>query len=202
MQTLRRERKQKFTKIIAVWIRDSPAILEINQDVLILEEEIVKLAVLLADAATSDGERRTDEEKRPYLAGIEASIFSGRPTTQEDIDATNGNQQTALDAFQIALQTPLNWNWYPAKTTDEKTWRDFRKFICDEYAKDNKCFAKYQTWRTQPYSRGAMSNLAIKRNPENFPASWSDFLASDSGDGKQETATPTEIPDWKKRIEL
>jgi hypothetical protein len=146
-----------------------------------------------AENTTSQPAKKTDEQKPPYvIQGIEASIYSGRPTTQADIDATNGNQQTALDAFQTALQTPLNWNWYPAKTTDEKTWSDFRKFITDMHAKDSQCFSKYQTWRTQPYARGAMSNLAIKRNPENFPASWSDFLASDSMYGKKdEPAAPT-----------
>jgi len=100
-------------------------------------------------------------------------------------------EQPALDAFQMALQTPMNWNWYPAKTTEEKTWRDFRSYIVGLFEADKRCFAKYQTWRTQPYARGAMSNLAIKRNPENFPASWSDFLASSSMYGKEQDESPT-----------
>lgn len=128
---------------------------------------------------------KTDETKGTYTPkGIEQKIWAGLPVEQSDLD--NG-EEIALDAFQSALQTPLNWNWYPAKTTEEKTWRDFRSYVLSLYQTDKNCFTKYQTWRTQPYARGAMSNLAIKRNPENFPASWSDFLASTSMYSKQES---------------
>ena len=42
-----------------------------------------------------------------------------------------------------------------------------------------------------------MSNLAIKRNPENFPASWSDFLASSAmyGVTKGQGVRPVDVDD-------
>lgn len=124
-------------------------------------------------------------------AGLEWLFLSGKEVTQEMIDAALASQQKneALTAFERDLQLPANWQWFPAKATDEKAMSALRRFVVSEYEKDNKAFEKYQTWRNQPYVKGAMSNLSIKRNPENFQASWSDYLASSAMYGKKTDET-------------
>jgi hypothetical protein len=102
-------------------------------------------------------------------------------------------QENAFDAFETDMNTPDKWSWYPARSSEDPAWKLLREFVVEQYAKDKKCFQTYQTWRTQPYARGAMSNLAIKKNPENFPASWTDFLASNAMYGKP--SQPTRLVD-------
>ena len=121
------------------------------------------------------------------------SILVGEEISQESIYA-NKLIGVALQTFETDMQTPGNWDWYPARSSDEKAWKFLREFVIEKYKEDAKCFEKYQTWRTQPYARGAMSNLAIKRNPENFPASWTDFLAS-SANGKPVQSNKVQLDD-------
>jgi len=102
----------------------------------------------------------------------------------EDLNTPAQLEAAAIKAFESALQTPANWQWYSTRGSDEKTWKDFRCFIVKLYVSDPDCFTKYQTWRNTPYMKGTMSNLAIKRNPENFPASWSDFCAGSAMYGR------------------
>ncbi len=105
------------------------------------------------------------------------AILSGENLSQEEIDENNLIQK-ALETFEIDMNTPKeNWSWYPARTSEDKAWKILREFVVARYKEDPKSFEKYQTWRTNPYARGAMSNLAIRRSPEEFPASWSDYLA-------------------------
>lgn len=126
--------------------------------------------------------KKDSKESKKILKNADSAwmLLAGEKISQEAWDE-EAEIKAALDAFESCLQVPGNWNWYPAKTSEEKVWKVLREFVVAEYRKDSKCFEKYQTWRTQPYARGAMGNLAIKRNPENFPASWSDFLASNPG---------------------
>ena len=176
-QTLRRERIQKFAKIIQssrIWklANDSISPFETNT----LCDDLSELAELLADAAESRGEKKTDETKGKYqLQGIEAAMFGDRPVTEQDLPVWEIREKDAISAFESALGVPANWNWYPAKSTEEPTWRDFRKFLVEKYEADPQAFNRYNTWRNQPYVRGAMSNTDIKRFPGNFPTSWSDF---------------------------
>jgi len=93
----------------------------------------------------------------------------------------------AINAFESAFGIERPWNWYPAKTSEEKTWRDFRAYVVEKYEEDHECFTKYVTWRNQKYSKGTMSNLAIKRNPEDFPDSWVMYQASEAMYGKKES---------------
>lgn len=117
-----------------------------------------------------------------------------RPLSIENAIAVNqpieGDEQIkmerlALETFEHDLQLPANWQWYPAKTSDEKAMAFLREFIVRAWRDDPRAFEKYQTWRNTPYVKGAMSNLAIKRNPENFPVSWSDYLAHSAMYGEQ-----------------
>lgn len=104
------------------------------------------------------------------------------------IDPQILREKQAIDAFESAFGVERPWNWYPAKTSEEKTWRDFRAYVVEKYEADPQCFTRYVTWRNQKYSKGTMSNLAIKRNPQDFPDSWVMFLASDSMYGKEPVA--------------
>ena len=92
--------------------------------------------------------------------------------------AKTQGQNEALTTFERDLQLPASWTWYPAKSSEEKEWATLREFVEKTYKNDPAAFSKYQTWRTQPYARGAMSNRAIKNSPADFPLSFSDFLAS------------------------
>lgn len=60
-QTLDRERRQKFDKIILAWIADSPAITDVTGDESLLSEETEKLAALLVVAARSRTEIQAEE---------------------------------------------------------------------------------------------------------------------------------------------
>lgn len=165
MQTLRRGRKQKFIEILSKYY------IGINEGV--LNE--------LLDAAESRTERKTDELKGAYnIKGVEAAIFQGRTVTEEDLPAFENREKAAIDAFEQALGIPSNWQWYPAKTTDEKVWRDFRAYLVKLYEADNQCFVKYSQWRRKPFAKGAVAISTIKRDPSIFASSWADFLASDA----------------------
>jgi len=114
--------------------------------------------------------------EKSKIKGIEAALFSGRPVTSDDLPI----MEVALREFESALSLPANWNWYPAKSGDEKAWRELREFVLDKWQADNQAFRKYATWRATPYVKGALSNLAIQRKPYEFITSWSDYLASSS----------------------
>lgn len=86
-------------------------------------------------------------------------------------------EQKAIESFESAFQLQRPWDWYPTGK-DEKTWRDFRAYVVKLYGKDPDCFSKYVTWSRQPFVKGSMTALGIKRNPENFPDSWSAYLVS------------------------
>ena len=159
-KTLRKERKEKFTEILMKFY------VGVNDGV--LEE--------LLDAAESRSERKTDETPGEYqIPGIEAAMFGNRPVTKDDLDP----EAEALKAFETALHLPGNWQWYPGKSTDEKAWKELRAFVVKLYRMEGvKAFEEYYTWSIQPYSRGAMTVLGIKRNPGDFEASWAAFKAS------------------------
>lgn len=126
---------------------------------------------------------KTDETRGKYITGIEAAIWQGRPVTEADLPDSTESQ--ALQAFERDMQLPASWEWYPAKSSDEKAWRELREFVIATYGRDQKAFERYHTWRNQPYVRGAMSNLAIRQNPANFETSFSDFLQSEKKDAPE-----------------
>ena len=124
---------------------------------------------------------------------------TGNTTTKPDLVdlelaklAKTQGQNEALTAFERDLQLPASWTWYPAKSSEEKEWASLREFVEKTYQQDPAAFAKYQTWRTQPYARGAMSNRAIKISPADFPLSFSDFLASSAMYGGKQQAKKEE----------
>lgn len=180
MTTLRRELRLKFEEILkseAVFCSDG---LENTSP---YREEISALAEKLADTAFIflNPVRTTEPKPEPKFdfakAGLDWQIAAGVEIKQETIDEAV-LEKAALDTFERDMQVASNWEWYPAKGSNERAWKYLREFVVNVYKEDKKAFEKYQTWRTQPFARGAMSNLAIKRRPEDFPSSWTDFLAS------------------------
>lgn len=176
MTTLRRELRQVIFEILEKYYQDNPPSEHAsshNRNVsVIMAEEILELQAF--------------KEKPKFdtsRAGFEWSLLSGKDIKQEQIDSAK-IEKDALDTFERDLQLPANWSWY-GKGTEDRVLADLRSFVVQEYKKNPKCFQTYQTWRIQPFARGAMSNLAIKRNPENFRSSWSDFLASNAMHGKK-----------------
>lgn len=117
------------------------------------------------------------------IKGIQAAMYADRPVTVDDLPL----MELALTEFHAALSLPHNWNWYPAKTSDESAWRELREFVFAEWQKDERTFRKYATWRATPYVKGALSNLAIQRRPTEFITSWSDYLASSSMYGQEKS---------------
>lgn len=87
----------------------------------------------------------------------------------------NKREQAAINAFESAFGITRPWNWY----ANEHTWKDFRKWMISCFEKDNECFVRYSEWRNgKGQYKGAMNNVAIKRNPELFPDSWDMFMAT------------------------
>ena len=174
MATLRRELIQKFTKVLlddwATWEKLGSSVYDAEN-----------IAEHLADVALESRKPQVDLAK----ADVSWAILAGVDITQAQLD-DDQTQRNALESFERDMGLPKNWSWYPAKSSEEKAWKDLRDFVVAQYKKDSKCFQTYQTWRTQPFARGAMSNLAIRKNPENFPASWTDFLASNAMYGKKD----------------
>jgi hypothetical protein len=127
----------------------------------------------------------SEKEKKDILKNSDPawSLLAGQDVEQEQVD-TAKLEKDAFDTFERDLQLPGTWYWH-GKGSEDKALADLRAFVVEQYVKDPKCFEKYNTWRNQPYSKGTMSNLALKRFPENFRASWSDFLASNSMYGKK-----------------
>lgn len=161
-----------------------------------VDEQIINdLMEQLSDAALT----AIKDEKRPKINLAKADPFwalvHGEDIEQSALDE-NKIDALALETFERDMRVPDNWTWSAARGSEDKAWKMLRDFVVKMYREDQLAFQRYQTWRTQPYARGAMSNLAIKKNPENFPASWSDFLASSAMYGHKNTPTrPVETDD-------
>lgn len=121
---------------------------------------------VIPESSINDKDTSSETPQKPDLVDLELQKKARRDEFEP-----------ALLAFERDMRTPGNWTWYPSKTTQEPEWRALRNFIVKLYAEDEKCFEKYNTWRTQPYVKGAMSNRQIKNYPADFEASWSDYLA-------------------------
>lgn len=150
-----------------------PTVSKNGETVSILEPTV---STLRGENAQLELTRETRKSTPQTIKGIEAALFSDRPVTNDDLPM----MEVALHEFESALSLPANWNWYPAKSGDEKAWRELRDFIFEKWQADNGTFRKYATWRATPYVKGALSNLAIQRRPTEFITSWSDYLASSS----------------------
>jgi hypothetical protein len=183
MQTLRRERKQKFNKIISVWVADSPAITDVTGDALLLEEEIGKLSELLANASISEGEKRTDEERAIYKTtkedlaktSVEAAIFGGLEVSQETVDREKF-ERAATSAIEAAFGITRPWDWWNIK----KEWRDLLKLVVDEFRTDSEVFKRYVAWYDDKGKfAGGMNATQIKRDPDLFSTAWDMFKRQD-----------------------
>lgn len=172
MSTLRRNLRLKLEEVIkseAIFCSDG-AELEFP-----CKERIEQFAELLADAALGVFEQKPAFNMSK--AGIEWSVLAGAEINQHDVDETVLLKNT-IDAFESAFSIKGNWNWYPAKPQEMRVWENFREFLVKLYRVDKDCFTKYVTWIAQPYSRGAITGLQIKRNPQDFPDAWASFCMS------------------------
>jgi len=117
---------------------------------------------------------QTDEEKPEYKTkpDLMALLLSQPNVLQE-------REKLAINAFESAFGITRPWTWYPPRTSDERTWKDFRAYVLELFEADHDCFTKYVTWTRVPYAKGTMTALGIKRNPQDFPDSWTCYLASD-----------------------
>ena len=129
------------------------------------------------------------------IKGIEASMWQERETTSDDLPDYERREKEAIDAFEQALNIPANWQWHPAKTTDEKVWRDFRAYLLGLYEADPNCFVKYAQWRRKPFAKGAVALTTIKRDPSIFASSWAEYLSSDAMYG---SPAEDDRPEYKK----
>jgi hypothetical protein len=135
----------------------------------------------------------TPKEQEQNEAKMQALLSAGQ-------NPTLLREKPAIDAFESAFGITRPWAWYPAKTTDERTWKDLRGYLVELYEADPDCFTKYVTWTRVPYAKGTMTALGIKRNPQDFPDSWSCFLVSSSMYGKTETAAKVYKPEPEKKV--
>lgn len=114
-----------------------------------------------------------DIPKNPKTNADTLTAFLG---LQHESQVYNGENDEALKAFERDMQVSGSWSWHPAKGSQESVWRAFRKLVCKIYEEDNQAFTKYNTWRLQPYVKGAKINSAIKADPSCFSESYNDFL--------------------------
>lgn len=161
-QTTRRQLRMEFEKILSPYIDDDGAI----------ATQLADLAVSILQPKPAFDLKSSD----PAWA-----ILKGEPITYDGVRENAILEREALESFERCLQLPGSWQWYGGNSSDERALKDLRDFVIETYRKDQDAFTKYQTWRTQPFARGAMSNLAIKKNPENFRLSWTDYLANSTG---------------------
>lgn len=162
-QTSRRRIIKTIEPIIAQFVSD--------------QSKVDDAAQQIADAIISIGVTK----RKPAFDVKQADPFwtlaHGGSIDQSQVDEEKIRRE-AFSSFESCLQLPGSWSWYSSKTADDKALAVLREHVISEFKKDKQIFQKYQTWRMTPYARGAMSNLSIKRTPEQFVYSWSDFLAS------------------------
>lgn len=168
MTTIRRTLRLKFNEILDAYLKSSQNYLGEEMPEEILEK--------LADAALGV---LLPKESPSFMtkAGIEWQILAGVPVEQSQIDAEKLTKEV-IDAFESAFGIERPWNWYPDKPSEARVWAEFREYLTKLYVSDHDCFTRYFTWAAQPFSRGAMSTLGIKRNPQDFPDSFAAFCAS------------------------
>lgn len=120
-----------------------------------------------------------EEEKNSILAnsGIEWQILAGAEVSEENLAREKMEAET-ISAFESAFSIKGNWNWYPAKPSEERVWKKFRENLVQLYAVDKDCFTKYVTWTYQPYVKGSMTGRQIKNAPQDFPDAWASFCMS------------------------
>ncbi len=185
MTTLRRELIQKIFQILEEGYQDNHPSEDASEHNRLYSEKIADAILSLrAFSGLSPLSNRMEILKNSDPAW---SILAGEHIDHRTIDK-NKIREAAFNAFETDMNCPKNWKWFGGNDNEDKAWKILREFVVEQFKKDPKCFQSYHTWRTQPFARGAMSNLAIKRNPENFPASWTDFLASNAMYGKKSHA--------------
>lgn len=165
MTTLRRQAKQKIAEVLNEYIASGMDYLGESVPDEVLDRIVDSLSNL-----------RGFSMLKPFeadKAGIEWVILSGSNESIENLVDRETTWNTAKNVFESSLKIQLDW--YPAKPSNERVMKTLRQRVVDWYTEDPLCFRDYQTWRTQPYAKGALSNVQIKSYPENFEASWSDF---------------------------
>lgn len=165
MTTLRREAIQK---VFDVLIGDFGHIIDTDQ----YDEYFTSVAVKIVDRLYEMRGFSLLKEEPIKNADPYWELFHGIALSQEEVDR-NRFIDAALNEFNFCLQ--IQMEWHPAKSSKEIVMKTLREKVVEWYAESKDCFRDYQTWRTQPFARGAMSNVQIKNFPENFAASWSDF---------------------------
>lgn len=166
MTTLRRQAKQKIAEVLNEYIASGMDYLGES----IPDEVLDRIVDALSNLRGFSMLKPFDEEK----AGLDWAIVSGASKEKTTKIVDKGLwQQEAIEQFERSLVIQLDW--YPAKTSSDKAMRKLRENVVKWYTEDQNCFRDYQTWRTQPFVKGALSNVQIKSFPENFEASWSDF---------------------------
>jgi len=131
------------------------------------------------------------------LAGmsVEMAILAGVGVSQETQDK-NKLEQSATSAFESAFGITRPWDWWNIK----KDWRDLLEMVVSEFRTDSECFKRYVIWYDDKGKfSGGMNATQIKRDPALFFTAWDMFKRQDV---KPIEIQPTEIPDWKKGINL
>lgn len=166
MTTLRRQAKQKIAEVLNEYIASGMDYLGESVPDEVLDRIVDSLSNL-----------RGFSMLKPFeveRAGIDWAVAAGLDSEVVEAMTENEKRQAyAQTAFESSLQIQLDW--HPAKPSNERVMKTLRRRVVDWYAEDPNCFRDYQTWRTQEFVRGALSNVQIKSYPENFEASWSDF---------------------------
>lgn len=122
----------------------------------------------------------TLKKRKQSLAGtsIEAAIWAGTEISEEMTRALK-LRTDAQNEFERALgfSKPLPW-------TVDKDWQMFGGWVMEKYHDDPQVFQRYETWRNQPYVRGAIDNKRLRGFVTEFYDSFDMFLKQDKPENK------------------
>lgn len=181
-QTLRREVRKTIETVLNEW--------GIGAD----EHDVPALAVEISDKIFDlPFFKKQDKPYDKSQADPAWEILFGN-RTQEQVDETKLTED-ALNEFMRALKLPASFNWYPNHKVEETAMKVLRDMVVSIYKQDKTAFTRYETWRQNPYARGAIPNSTIKSYPEKFVYSWSDFERSEGGSSKSTNNSQVEMGD-------
>lgn len=161
-QTLDRERRQKFDKILRnSWVFDmSFSWREVEGDAEEMLKEIIDELVLAARSRTEI----QAEEKKPDM--VDAIL---------EQDAKGKLQHDTLAAFEVAFKLdPGNIAWFNTKPE----WKRLRAKLVEKYQSDPDYFKKYRIWYDEKGKfAGGMNVQQMRRDPDGFVLALNIFEA-------------------------
>lgn len=168
MTTLRRERIQKFRKIIT----ESKIYKQCNLSFNALEDELSMLVSSLADASVSNTERENDN---PYYQIPKNTHYNSGEQERPDkisvmlamTEFPGAKQQARIDALLSAFGVAFQ------KNVETKEWRSFAKYCISELTTKGWKPEVFIEWVKK--QKGYPEFWSLKRMREDYPKAFAEF---------------------------